>query len=116
MMRRFTNLMIKNPIVVALDFDETYTAAPHVWQAFVQLALTNNMRVTIVTARHASGNNSDVEHAATKMNIPVIYTGGRQKKHVFDADIWIDDAPESIANFNSLVTAHDKCVEHGDFT
>lgn len=90
------------PKKIALDFDETYTAAPELWDAFVNEALSRKHRVVFCTYRHAEWRNGDIEEAAAKLGIPIVYTNGSQKATECYADIWIDDAPETIPTKGTL--------------
>lgn len=98
----------------ALDFDETYTASPLLWDKFIDVAKFHGHIVTFVTFRFEGWGNEDIESTAKSLGIGVVYTNGRQKQHVFDADVWIDDSPETVVRFENLVKFHDGCVVNGD--
>ena len=74
-------------MLIALDYDKTYTADPALWNDFVQLAQNRGHTVKIVTMR------TPVE---TIVNAPiqVVYTSRKAKSSVINADIWIDDSPQ----------------------
>ena len=100
---------------IALDFDETFTADPSLWTAFITKARTRLHTVTFVTCRPANGNNSDIEYESERLGIRIVYTAGRQKQHCFKADIWIDDSPETIVSYDSLVGMSIGCQANKDF-
>lgn len=86
---------------IALDYDNTYTAATKLWDAFVKDAISKNHAVRIVTYRSPTSDNDSLISAAKRMGVKVMYTSGTAKrKHCSDKgwepDIWIDDKPESI--------------------
>ena len=83
-------------IVIAMDYDETYTTDPELWQSLIEAATSRGHIVYIVTARH--------RHELTGMadtGCPVFATG-RCAKEAFmlgegvEVDIWIDDDPAHI--------------------
>lgn len=83
---------------IALDYDHTYTADPLLWHNFVMAARQHQHDVRIVTFRleKREGGNQDILDAASILGIPVIFCNGEPKASVWDADIWIDDAPQMI--------------------
>jgi hypothetical protein len=83
-------------MLIALDHDGTITADPILWSLFVSTAKHRGHEVVIVTYRFPQGNNQDVEKFAADHDVKVIYTGGKQKASMIDADIWIDDMPQII--------------------
>lgn len=87
---------------IALDYDNTYSADPGLWNAFGLIAYRYGHEIRIVTAR-------DERHDRTaplieaEQHFPVIYCRGVAKKWYlthfhpdFPVDVWIDDKPESI--------------------
>lgn len=83
---------------IALDYDETFTADRSFLRNFVILSKISNHQIVFVTYRtnREYDDNSDIESDALKCGINVIYSQGEPKRTVFDADIWIDDSPETI--------------------
>lgn len=80
-------------MIIALDYDKTYTVDPALWDAFMRNAIERGHSVVCITMRHRS--------EAIEMPCPVIYTGRRAKapyaaEHVGKIDVWIDDAPHWI--------------------
>lgn len=85
---------------IALDFDDTYTRDPQLWDIFILACKTNDHDIRIVTFRHKDGINYDLRKAIGD-KIPVIYTGAHRKRGFcaamgFFPDVWIDDMPEII--------------------
>ena len=86
---------------IALDYDETYTADREFWRSFVALAKSHNHQVSFVTFRthNIYDNNIDIFIDSKKCGINIVYSSGKPKRSVFDADIWIDDSPETIEEY-----------------
>lgn len=106
--------MKNNILKIALDFDETYTEDPEMWDLFVYLCQQRNHIITFVTYRDSRYGNEDIKGAAEKLGIKIIFTAGKQKQHCYSADIWIDDSPETIVNFETLGDMYDGCLLNGD--
>lgn len=106
--------MPKKPLVFALDHDDTYTADPDLWGPFVAHAKARGHAVSFVTYRCSNWDNRDIEDNADKLGIPIVFTEARQKKHVFTADIWIDDSPEMCASFDDMEGLINGCKDMGD--
>ena len=87
---------------IALDYDETYTEDPILWTAFIDNCKERGHAVTFVTYRPDNGDNADIEYEAQCLGIDIVYTSGKQKQHCFDADVWIDDCPETIVEYKLL--------------
>tara|TARA_R110000744_G_scaffold78726_1_gene155040 strand:- start:531 stop:842 length:312 start_codon:yes stop_codon:yes gene_type:complete len=101
-------------MIIALDFDETFTEDPALWTAFVVKAETRLHTVTFVTYRPDNGDNADIEYEAECLGIDIVYTAGRQKQHCFEADVWIDDSPETIVSYSNLNNFVIGCENNGD--
>ena len=101
-------------MIIALDFDETFTEDPTLWTAFVVKAKARLHTVTFVTYRPDYGNNLDIEYEAECLGIDTVYTAGRQKQHCFEADVWIDDSPETIVSYTNLNDYAIGCENEGD--
>jgi hypothetical protein len=81
-------------MLIALDYDGTYTADPELWDAFILDARKRNHTVVIATMRF----DSEPIHIP---DVRVIYTGRRAKREFLDAlglrpQVWIDDTPDWI--------------------
>lgn len=91
---------------IALDFDDTYTRDPQLWDMFIMHAQRYGHDIRIVTFRSDNGNNDDVIAVSNGWNIPVLFTGGVRKRQYcyeqgFMVDVWIDDMPEIIVEDHS---------------
>jgi hypothetical protein len=81
-------------LVIALDYDNTYSDDPELWDEFVSSAQKRGHLVFGVTFRRAD--------QPVKMPVEVIYTGGVLKADYLrqidfpEPSIWIDDYPELI--------------------
>ena len=80
-------------LLIALDFDGTYTADPALWHGLVRAAGRAGHRVTLVTVRAPNGGNDYPESAAKLMGIPLVRTDGKSKRSAITADVWIDAMP-----------------------
>jgi hypothetical protein len=81
---------------IALDYDETYTLDPQLWQNFIHFAVGRQHKVYIVTFRHSD--NLITENIECS---GIYYTDHKQKseymKHKnIHIDVWIDDTPKHI--------------------
>ena len=101
-------------MIIALDFDETFTEDPILWTAFVDRAKTRLHTVTFVTYRQPNGDNSDIEYEAKCLGLDIVYTSGKQKQHHFKADVWIDDSPETVVSYDLLHAFKIGCEINGD--
>ena len=84
---------------IALDFDDTYTRDPELWDQFIFNARARGHDIRIVTFRKSVM----TDPALDNMGIPVIYTEYTQKRAFTNnmkwyVDVWIDDSPEFIVN------------------
>jgi len=90
---------------IALDFDETYTRDPDMWNVFIADAKGRGHDVRIVTFRHYYMTDPALDYLAS--SIPVIFTGYQQKRTYCKnfgwlPDIWIDDSPEFIVEHHQI--------------
>lgn len=99
---------------IAIDYDETYTASPELWDSFILHALELGHKPFICTYRD-DRYDKDEDLLFLEEVVEVVYTRGVAKKwwcEQFgpgDVSIWIDDKPERIYENSSLPT--DKLVE-----
>lgn len=80
---------------IALDYDETYTKDPIMWQKFIDLVQLSGHDIMIVTYRDPS---LTLDHDP---KIPVYFTSYKAKRTYMEnkgiqIDVWIDDSPETI--------------------
>jgi hypothetical protein len=83
-------------MLIALDYDGTYTADPGLWDHFIDVARSRNHEVHIVTMRTAC------EPVRVSRQVDRIHYTDRKAKRQFmqarglDVGIWIDDMPDFI--------------------
>lgn len=82
---------------ISLDYDETYTRDPKLWDAFVRMASARGHEVICVTMRFPS---APTEFPAD-LPITTVYTSHKAKLEFMRErgiwiDIWIDDSPHWI--------------------
>lgn len=86
---------------IAIDYDDTYTADPVLWDCFIPVAMLQGHTVFIVTCR------VDDSHNRECVRVPGIpahrhnFTGHAAKRWFMEQkgihiDVWIDDRPETI--------------------
>ena len=76
-------------MIIALDYDKTYTVDPELWISFIETAQSRGHDVKIVTMRYP-------EETIDNVPCDVVYTSRQAKRKCFSADIWIDDSPHWI--------------------
>lgn len=74
---------------IALDYDNTYTLDPPLWDSFIVAAQQRGHSVQIVSMRYP---HERIDAAP----VPVVYTSRKAKSGVASADVWIDDSPQWI--------------------
>lgn len=88
-------------MLIALDFDDTYTADPPFWDSFIVLAQRHGHEVICVTCRRDTPENREI------VAIPLLrwsshyFTGLAAKRwfleqHGIAVDVWLDDDPECV--------------------
>ena len=84
---------------IAIDFDDTYTADPALWDCFIADAISRGHKVVCVTWRQDTPDN----RADTKrIGVPVYFANRESKRWYVETfwqlhvDIWIDDNPISV--------------------
>lgn len=88
---------------IALDYDNTYTKDPKLWNYFIDDAQLKDHEVMIVTYRSPD---MKIDH---ELEIPVFYTSFFAKRKYMEdqgikIDVWIDDWPESILIGNGPIS------------
>lgn len=89
-------------MTIALDFDNTYSLHPLVWNDVIDQFQRSGFRVIMVTDRSAQHENSDLYRAVKFSGISEVFFTDNQPKKPFLAvlgihpNIWIDDDPASI--------------------
>lgn len=104
---------------IGVDYDETVTTNPYLWQQVIQLFLQNGCQVSLVSIRPLNQPNIDMMEFASACGIPMYTTNGMQKAPYMEAegcpvDIWIDDAPETIPSGTKLLGMAIGCMRQGE--
>ncbi len=94
-------------MLLALDYDRTYTIDTEFWDRFIKLAKAFDHEVICVTLRHEHREKiDDLNH------IHIVYCGRRAKRtvcaeHGYEIDVWIDDNPKYIELDHREISASD---------
>jgi HK97 family phage prohead protease len=97
-------------LLISLDYDQTFTAAPGLWRSFVAMATDRGNRVVCISRRDdTESNREEIRSAFADLDVSrVVLCGpGTHKRSAaaaagLDIDIWIDDYPEGIADHEFL--------------
>lgn len=89
-------------MIVAIDYDNTYTAAPELWNQVIKLFQEAGHTVICVTGRSDNSSMAPVVQDSIGKLVPVVFAGEQwkqeaAKKRGYKVDIWIDDMPITIA-------------------
>lgn len=93
-------------LTIAIDFDNTFTAVPEIWQKFIHQVKKAKHRIIMVTARRNTQENCEIINDMLDLwdcQMPIVFTElGPKIKACEDrgikVDIWIDDDPCSLVN------------------
>lgn len=85
---------------ISLDYDDTYTRDPEMWNIFIANAHLSDHYVYLVTMRYPH-EGKPIEDAVRGLVDDIIYTGRKAKKPFMYAlgipvHVWIDDSPNWI--------------------
>lgn len=91
-------------LVISLDYDRTFTAAPGLWRSFVAMAADRGNRVVCITRREDTEENREaIRSAFADLDVAgmILCGAGTQKRDAataagLEVDVWIDDCPEGI--------------------
>ena len=91
-------------LLISIDYDATFSAAPGLWRSFIQDATARGNRVVCITRREDSeANREELRLAFADLELADLILAGpeRQKRDAaaaagLDVDIWIDDSPQTI--------------------
>lgn len=90
---------------IAIDYDDTYTLNPNLWNQIIEIFMKQNNNVYCVTKRYED-NAEDIVEAFANINVPIIYAIKSKLEAVSEAgikiDVWIDDKPQSIYPYRLL--------------
>lgn len=76
-------------MLIALDYDKTYTVDPALWDGFIESAQQRGHAVKIVTMRRP-------DEPIMGAPVEVVYTSRKAKSAVVSADVWVDDSPHYV--------------------
>lgn len=91
-------------LLISLDYDQTFTAAPGLWRSFVAMAAENGNQVVMISRRERTDDNlAEMRLALGDLDLSDLILCGPdvQKRAAAEAaglsvDVWIDDYPEGI--------------------
>ena len=86
-------------MLIALDFDRTYTLDPETWNIFIRVLREKGHDIICVTSRYPE-ENWYIEDSIGQV-CKIFYTSRTSKRDFvnrlgIDPDVWIDDDPEFI--------------------
>jgi len=84
-------------MIICLDYDDTYTRDPHLWDSFISNAKMRNHTVICVTMRYES-EGKEVKQYLEGLVDNIYFTNREAKKQFLDKlnifpHVWIDDQP-----------------------
>ncbi|MFI7813049.1 hypothetical protein [Citrobacter werkmanii] len=111
--------MEQDVLNIAVDYDGTFSANPALFCSVIGMFRKYGADVRLVTFRFTTGNNSDIQHWGKELNLPVIFTEGKQKAPFCESlgwtpDIWIDDDPRFIPHVTDLESVAHGCRVNGE--
>ena len=88
---------LQTKLLIALDYDETYTADPVLWQNFIANAKHRGHSVIIATMRYPQ-EGAEIEQELGATVEKIVYTSRKAKydevqRQGFYPSIWVDDSP-----------------------
>lgn len=90
-------------MVIAIDYDDTWTEDPHTWQHVVTFMRSRGHTVILVTNRpNIPRYTREVIHAVEKFVDDIIFAGVPTPKRMatenlgYRVDVWIDDFPSAV--------------------
>lgn len=98
---------VSRSLVVAIDYDGTFTADPQCWTAVIHCLRAAGHRVICVSARtEADGSRAELTRALPA-GVPILLSEFGQKRQFarsrgWSVDIWIEDHPESVPSREDL--------------
>lgn len=93
-------------LLISLDYDRTFTAAPGLWRSFVSMATNAGNRVVCISRReNDDANREELRLAFADLEVSdlILCGAGTQKRDAAAAaglavDVWVDDYPEGIVS------------------
>ena len=91
-------------LVISLDYDRTFTAAPGLWRSFVSMATAAGNKVVCISRREATDENREelrLAFADLEVGDLILCGADTQKRDAaaqagIAVDVWVDDYPEGI--------------------
>lgn len=88
---------------IAIDYDDTYTLNPKMWDQAINLFMLNGFSVIMVTARRDTEENREELEKASQGRWRCYFTNLGSKtdfirRRGMKVDVWIDDDPESLVH------------------
>lgn len=89
-------------MLIAIDYDETYTEDPEFWDLVIGLAVTRGHSVICATMRFEHEGQEIIDNLKTKVE-RIIFTGRKAKVNAVEEagyypSVWIDDSPHWLLN------------------
>lgn len=90
-------------MIIALDYDDTYTRDPQLWDAFIAMSKHRGHTVVCVTMRYPNEGDNVRKALAGKVD-DIIFTSRQAKydfvtkNHGYVPSVWIDDSPWFVFN------------------
>lgn len=94
-------MLMSESLTFALDYDDTFTAEPELWRAWVLLAKARGHRIVCITGRSETESQRYELERAFGPQVEVYFSGLRPKMECAIAnglkiDVWLDDWPGMI--------------------
>lgn len=85
-------------MLLALDFDATYTLDPVYWNKVIELTRDSGHEIIMATYRHEI---ADWDPIMEKIDLEIYFTDGKAKKPYLEergikVDVWLDDRPLTV--------------------
>lgn len=95
-------------MILSIDYDDTYTRDPVMWNLFLEIALERGHKVYCVSARHGGAAMDDPKQTVGRVigAENCFGTNGDAKQHFMFRehgiwiDVWIDDLPMAVTTPN----------------
>ena len=96
---------MSEPLTIAIDFDQTWTADPAGWYSFYHMMAARGHTIILATGREKWSD--DMARANLPSGMRIIYCGRQLKEQACRANghhvnIWIDDMPGMIQDCRIL--------------
>lgn len=100
-------------LLISIDYDQTFTAAPGLWRSFIADATGRGNRVVCITRREDTEQNREelrLAFAGVDLAGLLLCGSGTQKRAAaaaagLEVDVWIDDSPQTIPVADPAATA-----------